>query len=136
MRPNVTRAHLLEQHDEIRRCLAVAEELAERVRDGALALSELGPAVLALLQAFVRHNRSEEALLEPLLRLGDDYSEARVSRMHEEHLEEHELLRISLGDDLRAVARVLPDLAETLRAHMDAEERTFLHPAVLRDHPR
>ena len=37
------------------------------------------------------------------------------------------------GEDLDVAPRVA-DLVEELIAHMDAEERTFLHPAVLHPH--
>src|SRR5262249_22858242 len=67
-----------------------------------------------------------------ILRAGGVYGAARVSRMHEEHLNEHALLREALvGHDLGVISANLRELAEALRAHMDAEERTFLHAGVL-----
>ena len=136
MKPSAIRAHLLRQHQRIRHRLAVAEDLAERLLAGEAVRLSFGDAVFALLRELFEHNRSEEGLLEPLLRAGDDYSSQRVSRMLEEHCAEHALLREGLrGHDLASVAQGLPEVAESLRAHMDAEERTFLHAAVVRDPP-
>jgi len=112
----------------------VAEDLAEKLRTGEAVRKPFGDAVFALLQELLDHNRSEETLLEPLLRAGDTYSPQRISRMFEEHAGEHELMRQALhGSDLGGVAQSMPEFGETLRAHMDAEERTFLHARVLRD---
>jgi len=134
MKPSVTRALLLEQHEGIRRRLAAVEELAADFRARAPVREAFATAIMVLLEALIQHNRAEESLLEPLLREGDGYADQRVSRMFEEHVNEHELIRKTLrGHDLGAVAEAVPDLAETLRAHMEAEERTFLHARVLRD---
>lgn len=137
MKPSAIRELLLGQHERLRRLLAVAEGQAEKLLAGAIEPRVFGDAIYALLRGLFEHNRSEEGLLEPLLRAGDDYSAQRVSRMLEEHCAEHALLREALrGHDLGKVAEEMPELGESLRAHMDAEERTFLHVAVVRDTPR
>jgi len=134
MKPSAIRALLLGQHARLRERLVVAEALAERLRAGGAVRSPFRDAVTTLLEELIAHNVSEETLLEPLLRAGDAYAAARVARMHEEHFGEHALMREALvGTDLTIIAENLPELAETLRAHMDAEERTFLHPGVIRD---
>jgi hypothetical protein len=134
LRPSAIRALLLEQHERLRVHLDATEDLADELRHGAAVRSDFRDAVTALLEALSEHNASEESLLEPLLRAGDAYGPTRVTRMHEEHVSEHALMRAALiGHDLVVIAENLPDLAETLRAHMEAEERTFLHAGVLRD---
>ena len=134
MRPSAVRDLLLDQHERLRRRLAATEALAERLRAGAAVRGAFRHGVTMLLEELTTHNVSEETLLEPLLRAGDVYADARVARMHREHLDEHMILQDALiGSDLTVIAENLPDLAETLRAHMEAEERTFLHPGVLRD---
>jgi len=134
MQPSAIRALLLEQHARLRGHLEATEDLAHELRLGASVRADFRDALSALLEALNVHNASEETLLLPLLRAGDVYGPARVSRMHEEHVSEHHLIRDALvGHDLGVIAEKLPELAEDLRAHMDAEERTFLHPGVLKN---
>ncbi len=135
MKPSVTRTLLLEQHEDIRRHLAAAEEFAIQIRIGA-PIRGFEDAMLTLTRALLEHNRAEESLLEPLLAVvGDGQSSHRKIRMYEEHLGEHEIMRAALGRDPGTVAATMSELGEMLRAHMEAEERTFLHPGVLRDPP-
>jgi iron-sulfur cluster repair protein YtfE (RIC family) len=131
------RAKLLDDHEQLRRLLGAAEELAARQRRQVEPVSELRDALAALRTRLMAHNSSEEALVEPLLAEGDDWAPKRIARMSEEHRAEHAAM-VSLldGDKLRLLAETLPELAEELRAHMEAEERTFLHPKVLaKDRP-
>ncbi len=134
MTPSAIRNLLLDQHARLRGRLATTEALAEKLRAGDPVRGAFRHAVTMLLEELTTHNVSEETLLEPVLRAGDVYADARVARMHTEHLDEHMIMQDALAcSDLAVVAENLPDLAETLRAHMEAEERTFLHPGVLRD---
>jgi iron-sulfur cluster repair protein YtfE (RIC family) len=131
--PAATRARLLDEHEALRLRLARAEAMAKAMHEGFAVREEFREAVSALASTLARHNLHEEALLEPLLLLGDEMAPARVARMREEHAGEHAALRVALAEeDLATLAAALPDLAEELRAHMEAEERTFLHPQVLR----
>lgn len=120
------RDELLAQHRNIRELLEQAERLAADA--GARAF---GDALLALRRALYEHNLAEEAALVPMLRDRDAYSPQRIGRMFEEHAAEHVALRALLEHPDAEVAAALPDLADELRAHLDAEERTFLHPKVL-----
>ncbi len=127
MKSSTVRELLLEQHAGLRQRLAAAEA-------GADVRGELEDAVATLLVELTVHNASEETLLEPILRAGDAYAGARVARMHEEHIDEHMLMQDTLARaDVALIAENLSDFAETLRSHMEAEERTFLHPGVIRD---
>lgn len=133
MEPSVARARLLSQHEGLRGQLSTTMGLAERFRAGALVEEELITALAALRDAFDQHNRFEESLLEPMLRATDSYGEVRVARMLGEHTEEHRAFMEFLGGAVADVVVGLADFVEEIAAHMEAEERTFLHPAVLRD---
>jgi iron-sulfur cluster repair protein YtfE (RIC family) len=126
------REHLLAQHHALRHLLDGAVSAAHALLDGRPALLSFRRALAELRRALTEHNQAEEALLEPMLVASEDrLGHARVARMREEHHSEHEALgSLLLGTD-RAVARRIDEFAEELLAHMDAEERTFLHPRVL-----
>lgn len=127
------RAELLAQHRHVRTRLAALAALGERLRAGADVRVEFCWAAVALGIALDKHNTDEQTLLEPILARGDDWAPARLARMREEHTAEHAALHAALHQEPIQLALVLSDFAEELRAHMEAEERTFLHPAVLRD---
>lgn len=133
MDPSVARQRLLQQHDALRRQLRAACEVAARVRAGTAGAAELTGFVRALKAGFVEHNQLEETWLGPLLRDTDSYGEVRIARMLGEHVEEHFAFVSFLDRPADQVTAGLDDFAEEIEAHMDAEERTFLHPAVLRD---
>lgn len=133
MEPSVARQRLIHQHDALRRQLTVACEVAARVRAGTAPPAELASFVRALKAGFVEHNQLEERWLEPLLRDTDSYGEVRIARMLGEHVEEHVAFVGFLERDPDQIALGLDEFAEEIAAHMDAEERTFLHPNVLRD---
>jgi len=121
------RQRLLAEHERIRNLLAEAEQFADLRTPGAF-----GAAVATLYRALAEHNAAEELMLLPLLRDVDLFSEKRIERMSEEHAAEHAALRAVLASGGEAeLAAALSELAEELRAHLDAEERTFLHPHVL-----
>lgn len=133
MEPSVARARLLSQHEGLRDRLGTMLALAERFRAGTTPEEEIIAALDALRDAFEEHNRFEESLLEPMLRETDAFGEVRVARMVGEHSEEHRAFMVFLGGPVDDVVRGLADFIEEIAAHMEAEERTFLHPAVLRD---
>lgn len=124
---NPAREKLLAQHEKIRQHLATAERFAAQPL-----AAEFLEAVIALADELAEHNRAEEALLIPLLRDRDSWSAQRIQRMIEEHTAEHATVRAALIDvPPEALFASFPDLAEELRAHLEAEERTFLHIHVL-----
>jgi hypothetical protein len=125
---------LLTQHTGLRHLLADAEELARRLSVGQSVTAALADSIAALRRALAQHNQTEESLLEPLLSAAPDaYGPARIQRMLDEHKAEHAAMRAALARGIPEVAAGMVELAEMLRAHLDAEERTFLHPAVLRE---
>jgi iron-sulfur cluster repair protein YtfE (RIC family) len=133
MTPNETRQHLLRQHGWLRELLNEARALAAQLVDGKPVEDPLAKIIDRLARTLAEHNAAEEAILEPILRDADAWGPVRVKRMFEEHTGEHAAFRAALVGDTPTVAARIADLAEELEAHMDAEERTFLSPAVLRD---
>lgn len=132
MQPHEARAQLLREHDALRFLVSDALAVAAALRRGEAVADDLRRALDALLEAFVAHNQSEEAVLEPILREHPAVGAARVARMFEEHVAEHAAFRATIAGDVLEVATRLDELAEDLDAHMAAEERTFLSPGVLR----
>ena len=80
--------------------------------------------------AFDAHNKFEEQLLRPVLLEHDSFGPVRIQRMVEDHVHEHDAIRSRLASPATAALR---DVIETLRAHLDAEERYLLSSKVLRD---
>ena len=133
MEPTHARAVLLEQHERLRCRLTEAQTVADRVLAGEGVEPALQEHIDGLRTAFAEHNASEEALLEPILRLDFAWGPARIARMLEEHSGEHASFREAMEGPILAIAARMGDLVEQIDAHMAAEERTFLSPAVLRD---
>jgi hypothetical protein len=105
-----------------------------RRRDRGLAAEETVAAEIAeLRRAFEEHNRYEEAALRPLLADQDRWGPARVGRMLEEHVGEHQAFIACLTRDTPCTTAALAEFVEEVDAHMAAEERVFLNVAVLRD---
>lgn len=123
-------AQLAAQHDALRDMMDRCEELLGEVDAGRCGPLQLTREVARLRLAFEGHNTFEEQLLRPLLRQTDPFAAARIERMIEDHVNEHRTMQLRLGSrdttDLR-------DVIETLRAHLDAEERYLLSPQVLRE---
>ena len=121
-------AQLAAQHDALRDMMDRCEELLGEVDAGRCGPTQLTREVARLRLAFEGHNAFEERLLRPLLRERDPFAAARIDRMIEDHVNEHRTMQQRLGskdtNDLR-------DVIETLRAHLDAEERYLLSPQVL-----
>lgn len=125
------RTQLLRQHGRLRELLGTARALATRLVAGESVEPDLAACLASLRDAFAEHNRTEEALLEPLLAGADAWGPARVARMLEEHVAEHRAMAEFLARPPADAAPGLADFAEQIEAHMDAEERTFLSAKVL-----
>ncbi|HEY5923820.1 MAG TPA: hemerythrin domain-containing protein [Kofleriaceae bacterium] len=127
--PTRALAELSAQHDVLRAMMDRCEELLGQDA-GRGARTQLSREVTRLRLAFEAHNVFEERLLRPLLEARDGFAAARIDRMIGDHVDEHHALQQRLNSkdtgDLR-------DVIETLRAHLDAEERYLLTPKVLRD---
>jgi hypothetical protein len=133
MEPSKARAVLLAHHERLRQLLAEMQRVAERVLAGEGVVADLAARIDEVRNAFALHNATEEAMLEPILRIDFAWGPARIARMLEEHAAEHATLRVALeGADLEVAAGIAA-LVEDIDAHMAAEERTFLSPGVLRD---
>ena len=121
---------LADQHAMLRELMERCEELADAVDAGTPDAGELLAEVGRLRAAFDAHNRFEEELLRPLLLDIDWLGAVRVSRMVEDHLEEHRALR----RELRATpTSELRNVIVDLRDHLVTEERYLLSRKVLRD---
>jgi hypothetical protein len=118
------------QHAALREMIDRCEELADEIDAGTAGASELVLEVARLRIAFDAHNQFEEQLLRPLLLDADWLGAVRVSRMVEDHVEEHRAMRLGLAatptGDLRGVLA-------SLRDHLATEESYFLSRKVLRD---
>ncbi|CAN5424345.1 hypothetical protein BH11MYX1_BH11MYX1_00470 [soil metagenome] len=123
-------AELIAQHDALRelmtRCEQLADELDTTGGDPVVLLHEIE----RLRAAFATHNTYEERILRPVLLAEDRFGAVRINRMVEDHVNEHAELRSRLGS---AVTADLRDVIETLRAHLEAEERYLLSSNALRD---
>lgn len=118
------------QHDELRAILDRCDQLAGDLPTDDAALAE---EVARLRAAFARHNAYEEQLLRPLLAEIDPFAAARIDRMIADHVDEHRHVTHRLAV---LETDTLHDVIETLRAHLDAEERYLLSSRVLHDAAR
>jgi hypothetical protein len=123
-------AELNAQHDALRGMMERCEELADELDAGRCGPTQLTREVARLRLAFDAHNTFEEQLLRPVLKEVDAFSAVRIDKMVEDHVGEHRAMRAGLGSN---ETRVLRDVIETLRAHLEAEERYLLTARVLRD---
>lgn len=131
MKPSNALSELIAQHDSLRCMMDLCEDLA----DGLDLHPDADPTPLtrelALLRlAFDAHNKFEEQLLRPVLLEHDSFGPVRVQRMVEDHVHEHRTIGERLASPATAALR---DVIETLRAHLDSEERYLLTAPVLRD---
>ena len=120
---------LVAQHDELRDLMDRCEDLLdtfEAVYDGDP--SALVREIARLRLAFDAHNKFEENVLRPVLLEHDVHGVARIERMVADHVDEHRLIRRRLEGSATAALR---DVIETLRAHLDAEERYLLVSSVM-----
>lgn len=118
------------QHDALRGMMQRCTELADELDTGGDCATQLVREVARLRMAFDSHNEFEEQLLKPALLDGDAFAGVRIDRMVEDHINEHRSMRVKLHSPETAVLR---EVIETLRAHLDAEERYLLTAKVLRD---
>lgn len=128
--PGRAAVELKAQHDSLRDMMDRCEVLADDLDAGRGASDELMREVAHLRLTFDAHNQFEEQLLRPALLQGDAHAGIRIDRMVEDHVHEHRTMRHQLVFSETAVLR---DVIETLRAHLDAEERYLLTANVLRD---
>lgn len=128
--PGEALATLATQHAELRDMIARCEDLADGLDAGHVEASQLLHEVAALRVAFDTHNRFEERVLHPVLLDADWLGAVRVSRMVEDHIEEHRSMRRGLDTTTSSQLR---DVLASLRAHLDAEEHYFLNRKVLRN---
>jgi iron-sulfur cluster repair protein YtfE (RIC family) len=124
---------LVEQHARIRELAARTSTAATLYLAGGGGGEAFPQALAALRRALAEHNACEEAFLEPHLARDPAVGARRVSRMLEEHRAEHAAFAAALKGEDRELALRMPDLLEELEAHLQAEERTFLNAAVLKD---
>ena len=123
-------AELKAQHDVLRGMMDRCVDLADELDAGRSGPTQLTQEVARLRMAFDAHNTFEEQLLRPVLIETDAFALPRIDRMVEDHVVEHRTMREQLRLTETAILR---DVVETLRAHLDAEERYLLTSRVLRD---
>ncbi len=128
--PGRALAELKAQHDALRGMMSRCEDLADELDAGRMGPMQLTREVSRLRLAFDAHNIFEEQLLRPVLLEGDAFAAIRIERMVEDHVAEHREMRARMSSDETSVLR---DVIDTLRAHLDAEERYLLTAKVLRD---
>jgi hypothetical protein len=126
---STTLSELIAQHDGLRSIMDHCEDLADSLDgkpdgDPEPLLREIAK----LRIAFDAHNKFEEQLLRPVLLAHDSHGTVRVERMVEDHIHEHQAVRSRLTSPTTAALR---DVIETLRAHLEAEERYLLTSKVL-----
>lgn len=118
------------QHDALRGMMDRCEDLADALDAERMGPTQLLREVSRLRLAFDAHNQFEEKLLRPALLEGDALAGVRIDRMVEDHVNEHRTMRQKLASSETTVLR---DVIETLRAHLEAEERYLLTAKVLHD---
>ena len=130
MTPSSLLDELTRQHRALREMMDRCEALAHGVDRGGDPVA-LTREVARLRTAFGEHNEFEERLLRPMLYAHDAFATARIDRMVEDHVAEHSAMRAQLRDDTPSA--VLREVIDTLRVHLDAEERYLLTAPALRD---
>jgi len=130
MTPNQVRVVLEAQHAELREQIARCEDLADGVDAGDVDVTALLREVADLRRAFSAHNQLEERVLRPVLLDADWLGEVRVSRMVEDHVEEHRAL---CGELATSTSWALRRVLASLRSHLDSEDRHLLIRKVPRD---
>ncbi len=107
------------------------EQSVDDLEQGRIDIVEIAHETARLRLAFAAHNTFEEQILRPLLLANDAFGIVRCDRMIEDHVAEHRELRDRLLAATDSTAH-FRDVIETLRAHLDAEERYLLTAKVLR----
>ena len=142
LRPSQVRSHILRDHDALRRQLDELTGVTCRIKDGDLGAAELALGLLKqVLDALSRHLDLEDAILAPTLRDDTDaFGPVRAERLLRHHVDQRTQLR-SLVDRSHtehgplALAGMIGELIEDLRADMAYEERDVLSAELLRDDP-
>ena len=131
--PHTALAELTLQHAALRTEMNRCDELADQLDAGRIEPGVLLDAIATLRRAFDAHNQFEERLLHPLLLDADWSGAVRVSRMVEDHVEEHQAIRRAIDPALgNTTTAALRDVLNGLREHLESEERGFLSRRVLR----
>ncbi|HEY0251577.1 MAG TPA: hemerythrin domain-containing protein [Kofleriaceae bacterium] len=131
MEPEHARAMLLEQHRRIRAELAACIELARRFRAGEHVVAELQEAVGSFRSELEVHLEAEAVLIRIVLLHTSSWGQRVITRMVDDHRDEHAILWNHLTGSIDEVAEQLPALERELCTHMASEENTFLASAVL-----
>lgn len=138
MEPSEIRRRILDEHHQLREQLHELALLVEEVRAG----KPPGPLRAALLDTtdtLLAHMKTEDEILAPALLETDAWGPWRVSQMkahHERDRERVEGLRRALQDDVvdsDALVRAAVGLIAELHAEMADEDKTLLHPDILKD---
>jgi hypothetical protein len=128
--PGGALSELKAQHDVLRRKMERCEDLADEFDAGRMGPLRLTHEVSQLRLAFDAHDRFEEQQLRPVLQEADAFADVRIDGMIEDHVNEHRAMQSQLESiatgELRAAI-------QTLRAHLDAEERSLLGARVVRE---
>jgi iron-sulfur cluster repair protein YtfE (RIC family) len=128
--PSKLLSELLAQHDGLRAIMDRCEQLADELDAGRGSPAALTREIAKLRIAFEAHNKFEEQLLRPVLREMDAFGDVRVERMFSDHISEHRAMRQQLGSE---TTNALRSVIDSLRVHLESEERYFLSSKVLRD---
>jgi iron-sulfur cluster repair protein YtfE (RIC family) len=129
LNPSAAFDTLAAQHAVLRERIERCDALADEVDIGMTEPGRLLEEVAQLRGEFDEHNRFEEQLLRPLLLDVEWLGAVRVSRMVEDHVQEHRAMQLGLGATPTAeLRRVLANL----RDHLSSEERYLLSRSVLR----
>ena len=139
IRPSEVRGRILRDHEALRRHLDELATVIHALRDGDE--SAVGHAVSLceqILKELSRHLDLEDAVLAPTLRELDAWGPIRAERLLRHHVQQREQLgaiaeKSHAEHTPAALAVVLADLVEDLRADMAYEERDVLSPELLRD---
>ena len=117
--PDGSLAELSEQHASLNEMMDRCETLADALDAGTADAAQVLREVSRLRAAFDAHNKFEERLLPVLL---EAELRARAARIAEAHIAEHRSMRHQLGSPTTSQLR---SVISTLRAHLDAEQRSF-----------
>jgi hypothetical protein len=123
-------AELSAQHTDLRNMMDRCEQTADDYDRGNTGIADIAYETARLRLAFATHNTFEEEVLRPLLLANDAFGVVRCDRMLEDHVAEHRELR---GRLLEAsdTSNHFREVIDTLRAHLDAEERYLLTAKIL-----
>lgn len=132
--PGRALTELKAQHAALRGMMERCLELADELDAGRCGPTQLLREAARLRLAFEAHNRFEEQLLRPVLLEADRFGEVRISQMEQQHIDEHRSLRTRLASHAGSpMTSELRQVIESLRTHLDQEERLLLSGKVLRD---